>query len=162
MNPARRHIPVLGREAVDMLAPGNGGVFVDATFGAGGYSRAILETPQARVIAYDVTSDGKVSNQRDFATWPPDIRGAMDGLKVDMQGNVWATGPGGVNIITPQGKNLGHIQVSGRTASNVAFGGPTLGDLYVTGSPGAKSGPGALFRLHLGIRGRSSSATPAP
>ena len=53
MNPARRHIPVLGREAVDMLAPGNGGVFVDATFGAGGYSRAILETPQARVIGID-------------------------------------------------------------------------------------------------------------
>jgi len=53
MNPARRHIPVLGREAVDMLAPGNGGVFVDATFGAGGYSSAILETPQARVIGID-------------------------------------------------------------------------------------------------------------
>src|SRR3954464_12175738 len=53
MNPARRHIPVLGREAVDLLAPGNGGVFVDATFGAGGYSRAILEIPQARVIGID-------------------------------------------------------------------------------------------------------------
>ena len=53
MNPARRHIPVLGREAVDLLAPGNGGVFVDATFGAGGYSSAILETPQARVIGID-------------------------------------------------------------------------------------------------------------
>jgi 16S rRNA (cytosine1402-N4)-methyltransferase len=53
MNPARRHIPVLGREAVDMLAPGNGGVFVDATFGAGGYSSAILEIPQARVIGID-------------------------------------------------------------------------------------------------------------
>jgi 16S rRNA (cytosine1402-N4)-methyltransferase len=53
MNPARRHIPVLGREAVDLLAPGNGGVFVDATFGAGGYSRAILDTPEARVIGID-------------------------------------------------------------------------------------------------------------
>jgi len=53
MNPARRHIPVLGREAVDLLGPGNGGVFVDATFGAGGYSRAILDTPEARVIGID-------------------------------------------------------------------------------------------------------------
>src|SRR5437763_6525951 len=53
MSTARRHIPVLGREALDMLAPGNGGVFVDATFGAGGYSRAILKTPQARVIGID-------------------------------------------------------------------------------------------------------------
>ena len=53
MNPARRHIPVLGREAVDLLAPGNGGVFVDATFGAGGYSRAILDIAGTRVIGID-------------------------------------------------------------------------------------------------------------
>src|SRR5438445_2066617 len=37
------HIPVLGREAVDYLAPREGGLYVDATFGAGGYSRAILD-----------------------------------------------------------------------------------------------------------------------
>ena len=48
-----RHIPVLGREAVEMLAPREGGVYVDATFGAGGYSRLILETPGTRVIAID-------------------------------------------------------------------------------------------------------------
>src|SRR5690242_11968417 len=42
---ATRHIPVLGREAVEMLGPREGGVYVDATFGAGGYSRLILETP---------------------------------------------------------------------------------------------------------------------
>ena len=46
MNPRDpRHIPVLGREAVQMLKPGDGGLYVDATFGAGGYSRAILESP---------------------------------------------------------------------------------------------------------------------
>src|SRR5690242_862235 len=48
-----RHIPVLGREAVEMLAPREGGVYVDATFGAGGYSRMILETAGTRVIAID-------------------------------------------------------------------------------------------------------------
>jgi 16S rRNA (cytosine1402-N4)-methyltransferase len=53
MNPAQRHIPVLGREAVDVLRPRSGGVFVDATFGAGGYSGAILDTPGARVIGID-------------------------------------------------------------------------------------------------------------
>ncbi|MBR0825915.1 16S rRNA (cytosine(1402)-N(4))-methyltransferase RsmH [Bradyrhizobium manausense] len=47
------HIPVLGREAVDHLAPRAGGVYVDATFGAGGYSRAILDIPGTRVIGID-------------------------------------------------------------------------------------------------------------
>jgi 16S rRNA (cytosine1402-N4)-methyltransferase len=54
MNPAGKgHIPVLGREAVEMLKPCDGGLYVDATFGAGGYSRAILEFPGTRVIGID-------------------------------------------------------------------------------------------------------------
>jgi 16S rRNA (cytosine1402-N4)-methyltransferase len=44
---------VLGREVLEWLAPREGGIYVDATFGAGGYSRAILETPKARVIGID-------------------------------------------------------------------------------------------------------------
>jgi 16S rRNA (cytosine1402-N4)-methyltransferase len=48
-----RHIPVLGREAVEWLAAKSGGVYVDATFGAGGYSRAILEVGGTRVIGID-------------------------------------------------------------------------------------------------------------
>jgi 16S rRNA (cytosine1402-N4)-methyltransferase len=54
MNPAdQRHIPVLGREAIEMLCPRDGGVYVDATFGAGGYSRAILDIAGTRVIGID-------------------------------------------------------------------------------------------------------------
>jgi 16S rRNA (cytosine1402-N4)-methyltransferase len=54
MNPAgARHIPVLGSEAVEMLEPRDGGIYVDATYGAGGYSRAILGTPGTRVIGID-------------------------------------------------------------------------------------------------------------
>jgi 16S rRNA (cytosine1402-N4)-methyltransferase len=47
------HIPVLGREAIDALSPRRGGLYVDATFGAGGYTRAILEVPGTRVIGID-------------------------------------------------------------------------------------------------------------
>src|SRR5712691_23384 len=48
-----RHIPVLVRPAVELLAVRDGGVYVDATFGAGGYSRAILAAASCSVIAID-------------------------------------------------------------------------------------------------------------
>jgi 16S rRNA (cytosine1402-N4)-methyltransferase len=48
-----RHIPVLGRRAVAWLGIRDGGLYVDATFGAGGYTQAILATPGARVIGID-------------------------------------------------------------------------------------------------------------
>jgi 16S rRNA (cytosine1402-N4)-methyltransferase len=54
MNPAdSRHVPVLGRQAIEMLRPAAGGIYVDATFGAGGYSRAILDVAGTRVIGID-------------------------------------------------------------------------------------------------------------
>ena len=50
---APRHIPVLGREAVALLNPRDGGTYVDATFGAGGYSRMILDVQGTRVLGID-------------------------------------------------------------------------------------------------------------
>ena len=50
---SERHIPVLGRQAIELLGPRAGGVYVDATFGAGGYSRAILDITGTRVIGID-------------------------------------------------------------------------------------------------------------
>ena len=48
------HIPVLLRSVIKCLAPEAGGVFVDGTFGAGGYTRGILESnPATKVIAFD-------------------------------------------------------------------------------------------------------------
>jgi 16S rRNA (cytosine1402-N4)-methyltransferase len=47
------HIPVLGRPAVEFLNVHDGGLYIDATFGAGGYTRAILSQAEARVIGID-------------------------------------------------------------------------------------------------------------
>jgi 16S rRNA (cytosine1402-N4)-methyltransferase len=48
-----RHVPVLVRRVVEHLAPRDGGVVIDGTFGAGGYTRAILAAASCRVIALD-------------------------------------------------------------------------------------------------------------
>ncbi len=52
-----RHVPVLRDEATGLLAPREGGVYVDGTFGAGGYARAILSVPDTRVIGIDRDPD---------------------------------------------------------------------------------------------------------
>ncbi len=48
-----RHFPVMRDEVMAVAAPGDGEIFVDGTFGAGGYSRALLETADCRVYAID-------------------------------------------------------------------------------------------------------------
>ena len=51
--PGARHLPVLLSEVIESLAPQSGELFIDGTFGAGGYTRAILETANCRVLAFD-------------------------------------------------------------------------------------------------------------
>lgn len=47
------HIPVLLKEVLEHIAPKDGGIYVDGTFGAGGYSRAVLETADCKVFGID-------------------------------------------------------------------------------------------------------------
>lgn len=48
-----RHIPVMLREVLDALSPRDGAIYVDGTFGAGGYARALLEAAACKVVAID-------------------------------------------------------------------------------------------------------------
>lgn len=53
------HAPVMLREVLDVLSPKDGGVYVDGTFGAGGYTRAILESAECTVWAIDRDPDAQ-------------------------------------------------------------------------------------------------------
>ena len=88
------HIPVLLDEVVAALAPAPGEVMVDATFGAGGYTRAIL-TAGARVIAFDrdpdAIRDGRAAGlagltlvHSDFSAMEAAIDAPVDGLTMDI------------------------------------------------------------------------------
>ena len=73
---------------------------------------------------FDVRPDGSIENSRvlfDATAMGRSRRGLPDGLKIDINGNLFATGPGGVLVITPDGTHLGTI-MTGQATSNCAFG----------------------------------------
>lgn len=88
--------------------------------------------------AFPVKDDGTLGPGRIFADVSDMIGklpGGPDGLKVDHRGNLFATGPGGIHVMTPEGKRLGRIETGERTA-NCAWGddGSTLyitADMYI-------------------------------
>jgi 16S rRNA (cytosine1402-N4)-methyltransferase len=51
------HVPVLLNEVIETLSPKDGGIYIDATFGGGGYTRALLESKDCKVIAIDRDPD---------------------------------------------------------------------------------------------------------
>jgi gluconolactonase len=79
---------------------------------------------QAIWMAYDVQADGTISNGRLFADVTSKVGkelGLPDGMKVDKRGNLYATGPGGVFIFAPDGKQLGQLR-TGQATANCAWG----------------------------------------
>jgi len=84
-------------------------------------------------MSYPVKADGTLDAGRvffDATGMQAGKKGLPDGLRVDERGNLWATGPGGVLIISPQGKHLGTL-ATGEATANCGWGddGSTL---YIT------------------------------
>jgi gluconolactonase len=82
--------------------------------------------PQRAIwMAYDVRDDGTIANGRVLFDATPLVRagrrGLPDGMALDRQGNLFATGPGGVLVLTPDGRHLGTIE-TGQATANCAFG----------------------------------------
>jgi gluconolactonase len=83
------------------------------------------DAKQPILAAFPVLADGTLGPLRvvhDFSQVWGKLPGAPDGLKVDRQGHVFATGPGGVYVIAPDGRVFGRISTGERTA-NCAWGG---------------------------------------
>ena len=98
---------------------------------------------------FDVRPDGTLGPGRVFFDATALARrrpGLPDGLKVDADGHLFATGPGGVLVISPEGRHLGTI-LTGQATANCAFGDADGRSLYITADM-------HLMRVRLRTRGR--------
>ena len=103
--------------------------------------------PEKKVVMkYEVNADGTLSNGKiffDMTSAPGED--AIDGVKVDQQGNIYVSGPGGLWVISPEGKHIGTI-IAPKHIHNMAWGGEDGKTLYLC----ARSG---LYRMQLNIPG---------
>ncbi len=96
------------------------------------------------ITVWDVIDGAKLQNARQFAsmslkTKDRELVGGTDGLRADVDGNIWASagwggeGFDGVHIFAPDGQRIGQIVLT-ETASNICFGGPKRNRLFITAS----------------------------
>jgi len=78
------------------------------------------------IRAYRLGADGLPQSSSLFfdmkPLMTPDAKGLPDGIKVDVDGNLFAAGPGGILVLSKEGMMLGQINVTGRAEPNCAFG----------------------------------------
>jgi gluconolactonase len=96
---------------------------------------AVSDAAKPHIMAYEVQNDGSVANGRVFFDATPlqsaKRKGSCDGLKVDAKGNLFATGPGGVLILSPKGEHLGTL-LTNQATGNCCFGGADGSELFIT------------------------------
>ncbi|MGH9787724.1 MAG: SMP-30/gluconolactonase/LRE family protein, partial [Candidatus Acidiferrales bacterium] len=98
------------------------------------------------VMRYEVQPDGTLANGRvffDMTSAPGED--ALDGIKLDQAGNLYVSGPGGLWVLSPDGRHLGTIYAP-KHVHNMAWGDADGKTLYLC----ARSG---LYRMRLGIPG---------
>ena len=112
----------------------------------------INDTRRGHIRAFELLQSGMLAMQTDrvFADLRGDEPGIPDGMKVDVEGNVYCGGAGGIWIMDPNGKKLGRIVHGAPATTNIAFGGGDWKTLYFTS------------RNHLGAVKLNIAGIPVP
>jgi gluconolactonase len=121
----------------------------------------LAESQKNRVHVYEVTAPGKLGERKVFAELPAkkpgteQIDNQPDGMCLDAAGNLYVAhyGMKQVQVLDPSGKLIRQYDGGNVTTSNVAFGGPNMNQLFITGGIGPEAGEGGLFRIDLGVKG---------
>lgn len=110
----------------------------------------VNDTARGHIRVFDVAADGTVKGGGVWAELIgddfPGVVGVPDGMKVDSQGNLYCTGPGGIQVLAPDATCLGVIRIPHKVG-NFTFGGDDMCDLFVTASE-------FLFRTRVAVPGR--------
>jgi gluconolactonase len=130
-----------------------------------GKTLLVAESLRNRILSYDVLAPGKLGPMKVFASLPPKQSGQIDnqpdGMCLDQHGNLYIAHNGMkvVEVLSRKGRLIRQFPAGALTASDVAFGGPKLDQLFITGGLGAPGqSEGVLFRFDL----RSEKGLPLP
>lgn len=107
----------------------------------------IADSGASVIRRYTVFADGAISSEGEmFVDMRSDARaGGPDGMKVDEDGRLWTTGPGGIWVIDADGEMVGQMEFDEQPA-NLAWGGADFSTLYVTARTG-------LYSIETNVRG---------
>ncbi len=108
----------------------------------------VNESPRGIIYVWDVVDDSTITNRRVFFTIP--VMGYVDGMKVNVEGNLYCTGPGGVWVISPDGVCIDTIHVP-VFPSNCNWGDADRQTLYITAGSSVYR-----YRLPSGIEERNN------
>jgi gluconolactonase len=106
----------------------------------------VNDSPRRHIRVFRVRPDGALEEGCLFAETVGEEPGVPDGMKIDMLGNVYCTGPGGIHVFNPAGHLLARVRTP-EVAANFTFGDADYQTLYITART-------SLYRLRVQVSGR--------
>lgn len=106
----------------------------------------INDTPSGEIMRFEVSESGELKNGQKFADVGQETEnGAADGMVVDTEGRLYSTGPGGIYVFAPDGRQVEKIDLPARP-TNLEWGGENNNHFYITT-------PSAVYRLKMKTEG---------